>query len=248
MGTKTDAFVKLALVFFISLLSFSIGTYVGKKYSDNQYQMASLEPQKTHGGHGESERTVASVEDHSTSHEESHATTPKSEKVSDEEIAKLAEEFVNDEPAKTAEHGALVEGKSTEHKEVAEDSVESTTTHEKPSAAAQALVHNKNPLVNEKKDEKRIPTSLPKEYAQSPVGKFTVQIASFADEVEAQKSAENYKRKGYSAFYIPATLKGKTWFRVSVGQFATQDEAIKYKNKFLSETNLSSAIVQKMTQ
>ena len=43
-GSKTDVVVKLILVFFISLLSFSIGTFVGKKFSDNQHKIAQLEP------------------------------------------------------------------------------------------------------------------------------------------------------------------------------------------------------------
>ena len=46
MSQKTDKMLKLALVFFISLLSFSIGTFVGKKYSDNQHKLAELEPTK----------------------------------------------------------------------------------------------------------------------------------------------------------------------------------------------------------
>ena len=46
MSQKTDNMIKLALVFFVTLLSFSIGTYVGKKYSDNQYKLSLLEPKK----------------------------------------------------------------------------------------------------------------------------------------------------------------------------------------------------------
>jgi len=59
-GSKTDVVVKLILVFFISLLSFSIGTFVGKKFSDNQHRISLVEP--THGDDSEeSPREVASV-------------------------------------------------------------------------------------------------------------------------------------------------------------------------------------------
>lgn len=33
-GTRADTLVKLTLIFFISLLSFSIGTFIGKQLSD----------------------------------------------------------------------------------------------------------------------------------------------------------------------------------------------------------------------
>ena len=81
MAAKTDVVVKLILVFFISLLSFSIGTFVGKKYSDNQHQLSQLEPQKA-------DREVASVNNEGTT---------KTGTMTDAEIAKLAEEFVSDE-------------------------------------------------------------------------------------------------------------------------------------------------------
>jgi hypothetical protein len=58
-GSKTDVVVKLVLVFFIALLSFSIGTFVGKKFSDNQHKMATLEP--GHVGEESQDRGIASV-------------------------------------------------------------------------------------------------------------------------------------------------------------------------------------------
>lgn len=265
MSSKTDSFVKLAIVFFISLLSFSIGTFVGKKYSDNQHQLAALEPQKA--SHS-TEREVASV-------------TPESEHkvgaMTDEEIAKLAEEFVADDaaPANEAQHGEEVAAKTEEghggHGDVAEvktkepkteiqkpnpvkDKSTPVTKHEEPLSAAKNIAAGKAPTTHEvveKKEaakEERLPSSLPKDVAQYAVGKFTVQVASYAEEAEAQKMASDLKNKGYSAFYIPANIKGKTWYRVSVGQFATQKEAQIYRGELLNKTKVGSAIVQKITE
>ena len=106
-GSKTDVVVKLVLVFFVCLLSFSVGTFVGKTFSDNQHRLAQFEPAST-------EREVAST---------TEATTKPGDTLSDDEIAKLAEEFVNEDdghavakteqaadvhaaPAKTAAHDA----------------------------------------------------------------------------------------------------------------------------------------------
>lgn len=246
MSSKTDVVVKLALVFFISLLSFSIGTFVGKKYSDNQHQLSALEPQKS-GSHS-AEREIAS--------EPAHSTEGKPGAMTDEEIAKLAEEFVADEttPATdtSGEHAATP---AADAHQPATGNMEKTpvTQHEEVSPAAKSVAagavpgaHTPEHKVAAKED--RIPSSLPKDVAQFAVGKFTVQVASYADEVEAQKMASDLKNKGYSAFYVPANIRGKTWFRVSVGQFATQKEAQSYRTELLSKAKVSSAIVQKITE
>ena len=97
-GSKTDVVVKLVLVFFIALLSFSIGTFVGKKFSDNQYKLAQLEPQDgaavaAHGDEheaAEGDRGIASISPEATDMKPGKA-------LSDDEIAKLAEEFVTDD-------------------------------------------------------------------------------------------------------------------------------------------------------
>jgi cell division protein FtsN len=294
MGAKSDVVVKLVLVFFISLLSFAIGTFVGKKYSDNQHKLAKLEPQ-TKEAHGE--RAVASE------HGEEQATTAKheekSEMVSDEEIKKLTEEnlkkeeFVADDTktaaaahgakeehgakkeeratAKTEEHGAA---KKEEHAVVkaepvkaehgkTEHAVEKTSAaekakpkahttkneavHDEALAAAQAFLDGKAPEAKEEvKKETRIPSSLPKDVAQYAVGKFTVQVASYAEKVDAEKKASKLKEMGYQANVFSAQVSGKTWYRVSFGLFATQDEAVTEKQKYLEKNKTESALVQKI--
>lgn len=282
MSSKTDAFLKLGLFFFIALLSFSIGTFVGKKFSDNQHQLAALEPQKnSHGeGHGDghAERGVAST---SPSEHRSGAMT-------DEEIAKLAEEFVADDtvPATTTAghdaHGAAKDahgapaadahgkpaadahGKADAHGAKAEPAKKEdahggghaeTTAPSHASDAAKNVAQGKAPTAPETQapakkvtKEDRLPSSLPKDVAQYAVGKFTVQVAAYPQESEAQKMASDLKTKGYSAFYIPANVKGTTYYRVSVGQFATQKEATTYRAEFLAKSKMGSAIVQKISE
>lgn len=248
MSSKTDAMVKLSLVFVISLLSFAIGTFVGKKYSDNQHQLAVLEPSGAN-------REVASVEEGSD--EGIEAKTEKTGTMSDEEIAKLAEEFVTDEkevPAKEVaqsetkeEHGAAVEEHGEEHAAPTKTVKAEKEVHGKAAAHEEKVEH-----VVAKEEHApvkgRVPSSLPKDVAQYSVGKFTVQVASYASEGEAQKMASDLKKKGYSAFYIPANVKGKTWYRVSVGQFATQKEAQNYRGDLMNKAKVSTAIVQKITE
>jgi septal ring-binding cell division protein DamX len=292
MASKTDAIAKLVIVFFISLLSFSIGTFVGKNYSDNQHQLAALEPSKAE----KTERSVASVNEEGNS---------KPGAMTDEEIAKLAEEFVSDETAPTGHgeeaaegahgavaaaghgetaHGAPAHGATatsaknetghgapaaaTGHEAATEKADAKSEAHAPRAAApkghvtgteasstAKNLAAGKAPTNTENKaatktatPEERRPSSLPKDVAAFSVGKFTVQVASYPDEAEAQKHASELKDKGYSAFYVPANIKGKTYYRVSVGQFATQKEAQSYRAEFIGKAKVGSAIVQKITE
>ena len=269
MGAKTDVIVKLVLVFFISLLSFSIGTFVGKKYSDNQHKLAALEPghegESQHDTHGEIAKEHGNAE-HGT------ASAKAGESMSDEEIAKLAEEFVADDAsevkstthvaAKLDEHGqehgqdaAGVHG-SAKVTTAGEDTsfAPKTRTLEKaePLSAAKNIANGRStasPVTEEKTAEMRIPSSIPKDVTQyNNSGKFTVQVGAFAREEEAQKIAGDLKSKGFSAFYIPANVKGTTWYRVSVGLFATPKEAQDYRSELMNKAKLSTALVQKIVQ
>lgn len=237
MAAKSDAIVKLVLVFVISLLSFAVGTFVGKKYSDQQHKMAAYEPTK---------------EESSSRHVASEKEVGKAGAMSDEEIAKLAEEFVTDETdtkeakpevakAEEARTPAAATAKTAEVApaaplKVAQTIVEGKHAVEAKPAAAPAIA--KGP---------RLPAALPQNVAQYPAGKFTVQVASFSSEDDAKKRAEDLKNKGYSAFYLPAKVNGQNWFRVSVGQFPTENEAKSYRTEFMQKSKIESAIIQKMT-
>lgn len=285
-GSKTDVVVKLILVFFISLLSFSIGTFVGKKFSDNQHKIAKLEP----GHQGEASETAATSEDHDSNRGVA-SVNPKSREVkpddalSDEEIAKLAEEFVSSDeapakPGTAGDHNEKDNSHQTEKATAATHSNEHAAapaatehapaataqtpvaahasavttakvaeTHQQPSEVAAQLSHNKAPVAAQKSDSavSRIPSSLPKQVAASPIGKFTVQVAAYASEQEAQTKAADLKTKGHSAFYVPAKVKGQTWYRVSIGLFTTSKEAEVYKRDLTAKGQINSAIVQNIS-
>jgi DedD protein len=200
MASKSDAFVKLILVFVISLLSFAVGTFVGKKYSDQQHKMLAYEPTNK-----ESKREVAAKKN----------PTHTASQMTDEEIAKLAEEFVTDDTEE-----AVIKKESGLDKMMAK--------------------------VGLKDSEPRKPAAVPKNVAQYTQGKFTVQVASFASEDDARKRSNELQNKGFSAFYVPANVNGKTWYRVSVGQFSTETEAKSYRHQFMQKTKIESAIIQKI--
>ena len=291
-SSKTDVIVKLVLVFFMSLLSFTMGTYVGKKFSDNQHKLSQMEP-ASEGAEEKMEtqdsREVASV---STVASE---VKPK-DALNDEEIKKLAEEFVADDHGDKAHAEAPHSGEAAHHNEVSHveeaahkpESKEHAAEAPAPAGHAEAHEHaaqapNKDVLKKahdetphsakselpaavayakkvaegkagepdahvEAAQTNRVPQSMPKELGTSTLGKYTVQVSSYPTEPEAEKMASDLKAKGFAAFYVTARIKDRTWYRVSVGIFATQQEADVYKNDLITRAKVSSAIVQKITK
>lgn len=275
-GSKTDVIVKLVLVFFIALLSFSIGTFVGKKFSDNQHKLADLEP-------GTHDSTVAARETDEVDSENGSTDTrgvasvnPNAHEIkpdkalSDDEIAKLAEEFVVDDEKSPLSAPAHLNDKnesahtSTKNETTTKDAVHAPAKQESHPAAthtdarqepkaealkpAQRMAEGKTPVVpNPAVPTSRIPSSLPKEIASSALGKYTVQVGAYATEKEAQAMAADLKKKGFEAFYVSAQVKGKTYYRVSLGLFSTETEAKAYMKDILDRKKISSALVQKVT-
>lgn len=223
MAGKSETFIKLGLVFFISLLSFAIGTLVGKEYSDRQYKLSQLEP---------SENRVES---------RAVASESESSKLSDEEIAKLAEEFVTDDAVEVAKSVGtkVAPAIDTGLPPSSVETAEFAEMNDEALEAAQKIIENKLPVAASQRkiaatDTKPSapPTVMPKNAAQEDAGKYTVQVGSYVKEVEAKTRAEALKAKGFAAFYIPGVVEGKTFYRVNVGTYATMAEAKSAVEKF----------------
>ncbi len=277
-GSRTDTLIKLVLVFFLSLLSFSVGTFVGKQFSDSQHKIAELE---NNGSGNEGERETASIPPDVAKVEPNQA-------ISEDEISKLSEEFVKKEkqeikPAadtgtahKKTEHDeegkrdepeglkgkVVAEEKAEKHEntETAEAVISHETTPSKEAKAealkTMASVHDEIAKVSQriangekveapKQKQPRIPTSLPKELANSSIGRFTVQVSAHIAEEEAKSKTQELQDKGFSAIYLPALINGKTWYRVNVGQFDRRTDALAQRSK-LEQAGVPSPIVTKI--
>jgi cell division septation protein DedD len=272
-GSKTDTIVKMALIFFISLFSFSVGTFVGKNVSDSERKKAMLEEDY------DKFRGTAAVDPAAMDVEPSKAVT-------DADVQSLTEEFVNSEkdkqgegdkatpetePAhndnhrvtesgaetgdgyrKIARDGKAPEAKAPEAKApeaksapaVVAKSESSPTPKIAPLAAADRVAAGKSPA----KDipPARMPASkLPMLSADS-IGKYTVQLASYPSERDAKDHAQKLRDKGLEAFFVKAQIKGETWYRVSAGLFDDKGEANNYRTKVMADAGVRTAIVQKI--
>ncbi len=77
--------------------------------------------------------------------------------------------------------------------------------------------------------------------------KYTIQVSSYSLESEAQTKVKNLKARGFDkAFYIPAVVRGTTWYRVGLDFFETYKEADNKKTSLTKRGAISDAIVQKV--
>ncbi len=269
-GSKTDTIVKLILVFFISLLSFSVGTFVGKQFSDSQHRLASLENEYNKDS-GQS-RSTASIPGDGIEVEPS-------EILSNEDVAKLAEEFVQEKKptehkaertvANTESHSATVDPHNkpidskmpSEEKSDGEKAAKSIAErsgkkvdeyHGKDlnQKAAEKIASNKAPLeaVAKPADTKKAMADLPATVSADAKGKYTIQVSSHQTETEAKSRVSDLNSKGYVASYISANVDGKSWYRVGVGTFGTVKSAKEYLEKIKENPSFKGAIVRQIVQ
>ena len=162
---------------------------------------------------------------------------PEEETLSKEEIDALAEEFNTD----SDESGDPSLDTDKENK-----ADEAVTKNESPIKDITDRIANDEPATKKFKEPRKPSSILPNIGAS--LGKYTIQLASYTNESEAQKHAEDLKKKGYSAFYISAKVRGKEWYRVSVGLFDDSKKANIFRKGFVKKTNLEASIVQKITR
>ncbi len=244
MSQKTDSMIKLALVFFVSLLSFAVGTYVGKKYSDNQHKLALLEPKKDTPAPVASEFATEGKEDEKMDVADlaMSGSDQKPAALTDSEVAKIAEEFAAEEDS--------AEEKMVGTIQPDEKDVKTITDTAKPvvAAAQPATKAAVDKIKQMATAEERVPASIPTAKTEVAPLHFTVQIGSYPTEDEAQKMTQALQNKGYKTTFVPAKINGQMWYRVNVGLFGSVKEAQDYKKEFLEKTKLSSAIVQRVQQ
>lgn len=253
-SSKLDVTIKLGLVLFVSLLSFAVGTFVGKKFSDNQHKLAQYEGK---GAAGQAAHTQP-ADDLAANAEGSEFESKDS--LTDEEIARLAEEFISDDgaPKKTevAEAGGHDEAAPAAERKIASVEDKSKDAHaadaHTTSAAPAAKAHEEHAAVDTKKTAKPA-VEAPAvaagkvEATSTRIGKYTVQIASYSNMAEAEKMSASLKDKGLTAFLTPAKVNDQTWYRVNVGVYASAAQA-KETQKDLDKQGISKTLIQKITE
>jgi len=81
--------------------------------------------------------------------------------------------------------------------------------------------------------KKKTKQSIASKSQTIPSGKgYTVQVAAFKTEKDANRMVEKLKRDGYAAYRTITKIEGKgIWFRVRVGKYQSRAEAVKLRQK-----------------
>lgn len=76
-------------------------------------------------------------------------------------------------------------------------------------------------------------------------GGWQVQVSSFKTKGEADAFATQLRARGHKAHVQRAEIPNRgTWYRVKIGPFGTQNEAIKYRNSFESKEKMPGFVVK----
>ncbi len=71
---------------------------------------------------------------------------------------------------------------------------------------------------------------------------WAVQVNAYPLERDAKSLAKKLKDKGYDAYVLPTSIKGRTWYRVRVGRLGTQEEAKALQEKLKTKENFTKSI------
>lgn len=126
--------------------------------------------------------------------------------------------------------------------------------NQQPSAESRPEAPPKEAVAKVKTEiSKALPDGSLKESGEDVAGKraipgaksgYTVQLASLGDETKAQQTVERLIKGGYGAYYEKVQVRGKTWYRVRCGKFATKDEGDDYAKRLAGETGLKGLVMK----
>lgn len=71
---------------------------------------------------------------------------------------------------------------------------------------------------------------------------WTVQVNAYPNERDAKSLAKRLKDKGYDAYVVSSSVKGRTWYRVRVGRLGTGEEANELRETLQNKENFTKAI------
>ncbi len=263
-SSRLDTVLKMLLIAFVSLLAFSSGVYFGKEMSDSEYQLKALEKdfndneQVAEAGHDDDatpqedamidEEIAALSNKYMKSEDDSDGDEVGARDVASVDESKPAVAPAPKAPAAKPDHKAHDKAPAAVKPEAPAPKVSKAVDLSEVKKVAERVANNQAPTValKETKVENRKPASLPKVAAAVATAEYTVQVASYPDEKTAQSHAAELVKKGFPAYPLEASVKGKTWYRVSVGSFKTQKDAAEYRGQLIKQANVSSAIVQKL--
>lgn len=103
---------------------------------------------------------------------------------------------------------------------------ESTVQQEEPSPTpAPPTSEEQKPITEEPKPPVTEPSKAEETKPPPPMGEYTLQVSSWDKRIDAVRMVSRLSKVGIDAYIAEGLVKGKTWYRVRVGRYATEAEA-----------------------
>jgi cell division septation protein DedD len=124
---------------------------------------------------------------------------------------------------------------------------------DKPAPAVEAVSPVVSGVTREQLPEQK-PTEQPSQKASEPpkmativpTGFYAVNVGSFKLKESIEGVVKNLKKKGYAPAVETVTLNdSSTWYRVTVGQFKTREEAARFAKELEDKEKLKTMVVKR---
>jgi cell division protein FtsN len=108
---------------------------------------------------------------------------------------------------------------------------EEAETAEPPAGAASPQPTREQPVREQQVREQPV-REQPREARPAGTGRFTVQVSAWRDRQTAETQAQRIREAGKDVYIDQTTIDGTTWYRVRIGRFATEEEAVEEARRY----------------
>ena len=236
--SKLNLVLSILLVFFVCLLTFSIGVISGKGWSDREYKVRHIENDS---------HLKAAMQDNE----------PLGDEMTQKEVELLTKRALEEAKAEQPEMPApqrevastnKPNQNSEENTQDKGDNSKSIKDSATPMGReASTASNNTDPI--KKGEGRKVSSLIPQPSTPKPASiEYTVQVAAYKTLKEAENHSQKLIDKGFPAFPVKAFIKGKPWYRVSIGSFKNRKQAIKYEKALKKQAVVVDTFVKKITR
>jgi DedD protein len=140
-------------------------------------------------------------------------------------------------PAEKAVKPSVKETKAAPQEETAQPAQKAT---EKASAEKEALMRQVKKEATPQKGQEAEGVEV---VTAAKEAGWAVQVNAYPDERSAQTLVKKLQEKGYDAYMVTTSIKGRTWYRVRVGYLTTREEAKELQETLKSQESFTKAFM-----
>ena len=224
IGIKKAQIVRWAAMTTTCVAIFSLGVFLGKQFNNSHKKQLSQTPHTKDDEVKDYKVKLIPRESHSKS----------------EIVRRIAEDIVISSPSKEEDKAKPREEKSEtvkslilKQKQSKMEKQDKTKEQKTKTLVANTVKSSATPI-------------LPEKISENLSAKYTIQVYTSTEEKQAISYVEDLKQQGLDAFYVSFNEEDKTWYRISMGVYASKDSAERERNRILKTTSIKEASVQEI--